>query len=41
MGVKINLNTIDLNSLSANQNYYLINNKEELIGDSKICSLFS
>ena len=33
MGVKINSNTIDLNSLSANLNYFLINDKEELIGD--------
>ena len=33
MGVKINSNTIDLNSLSANLNYLLINDKKELIGD--------
>ena len=33
MGVKINSNTIDLNSLNANLKYFLINDKEESIGD--------
>ena len=33
MGVKINSDTIDLNSLSANQVYFLSNDKEESIGE--------